>query len=128
MTHSPNHPISFMPTKEQYDSLVKRAAHMEQELAAIRSVFAHLPGPDGESVVEVCLRVADLHRRQAETIAARPAEPSPLACVWELSDEEGDKDSWCTGCGEAFTLDGTPKKKGFEFCPYCGRTLEQVEP
>lgn len=49
-------------------ALVRRAAHMTHELAEIRSVFAHLPGPEGESALEICLRVADLHRRQAETI------------------------------------------------------------
>ena len=49
--------------------------------------------------------------------------PQPV-CRW-TQDEDA---TWFSGCGEAhvFTI-GTPRENSFEFCPYCGNKLEQVD-
>ena len=41
-------------------------------------------------------------------------------CRWQHIEEN----DYQTTCNNLFTfLDGTPKEKGFEFCPYCGKRL-----
>ena len=45
-------------------------------------------------------------------------------CRW-TQDDDG---VWQTTCGNAHVFcDGNPKENKYAFCPYCGRTLEQVE-
>lgn len=65
---------SFMPTKEQWDALTKRAAHMERELAAIRNLFAHLAPNESMGVYELCEFVLRLHSNQAATIESLKAK------------------------------------------------------
>lgn len=48
----------------------QRALHMEQELAAIRNLFAHLAPDESSSAYEVCRSVLILHTNQAQTIQA----------------------------------------------------------
>jgi|WetSurSiteA1Bulk_404760.scaffolds.fasta_scaffold10017_3 hypothetical protein len=41
-------------------------------------------------------------------------------CMW-FEDQDG---NWDTQCGHKFTFtDGDPEANGFEYCPYCGKTL-----
>ena len=46
----------------------QRALHMEQELAAIRNLFAHLAPSESVSAYELCQHVLALHANQAQTI------------------------------------------------------------
>jgi hypothetical protein len=50
------------------------------------------------------------------------------SCKWVLVSET-DYEYWDTDCGESFQFnDGTPSNNHFNFCPYCGKPIEQVEP
>jgi len=45
-------------------------------------------------------------------------------CVW-IMDEEGNYE---TGCQEMFTIEsGTATENGFNYCPYCGCELIEVQ-
>lgn len=53
------------------------------------------------------------------------------SCEWKEA-KDGDygdcADYWDTGCGDSFVFnDSGPKENNFEFCPYCGKTLEVIE-
>lgn len=44
-------------------------------------------------------------------------------CIWK---EDEDGTCWTTECGELFVLmEGTPKDNKMNYCPYCGKKLEQ---
>lgn len=44
-------------------------------------------------------------------------------CKW-TEDENG---AWDTGCGKMFEFTvGGPEENGFQFCPYCGRPVDEV--
>ncbi len=46
---------------------------------------------------------------------------SPICC-WKW-----DEGFWVSDCGEAFEFnDGNPSDNGFQFCPYCGKLLEEI--
>jgi rRNA maturation endonuclease Nob1 len=48
-------------------------------------------------------------------------------CEWTLEDE--DNGTWATKCERFFSLiTGTPKVNGFDFCPYCGKPIEEKQP
>lgn len=50
--------------------------------------------------------------------------PARVVCRWTRDED----DTWFSGCGEAFVFtDGTPRENKYAYCPYCGRTLEQVD-
>lgn len=51
------------------------------ERAEIRTTFAHLPGPEQESLPQLCARIADQHRRQAETIESLTRQRDELVAV-----------------------------------------------
>ena len=60
---------SFMLTKDEQEKLKRRAAVMEQELAEIRNLFAHLaPSDEPLGVVDLCRYVLMLQTNQAHTI------------------------------------------------------------
>ena len=45
-------------------------------------------------------------------------------CKWR--ENESDM-CWDSDCSEKFVFNSDgPKENGFEFCPYCGRVIEQV--
>jgi len=44
-------------------------------------------------------------------------------CEW-VEDVDG---IWDTGCGQFFVLeDGTPSDNKMRWCPYCGKSLQEV--
>ena len=44
-------------------------------------------------------------------------------CIWE----EGEDSLWHTGCNNIHMfLDGSPTENTYKYCPYCGKTLEEV--
>lgn len=46
------------------------------------------------------------------------------ACLWV---EDAHKDCWDTNCGEKYVImAGSPKENNMRFCPFCGRTLEEM--
>lgn len=48
----------------------------------------------------------------------------PHECAWRY-DFHGD--AWDTGCGEKFWFASNgPEENGFEYCPYCGGTLNAL--
>lgn len=49
-------------------------------------------------------------------------------CVWTYipSCSEFSEDYWETSCGKAFVMiDGTPNENGYNFCPSCGKELNE---
>lgn len=65
--------LNLLPKEDvvpHVQALVERAAHMEQELAAIRNLFAHLAPDESASTYHVCQHVLALHANQAQTIQA----------------------------------------------------------
>lgn len=52
---------------------------------------------------------------------------SQSTCKWN-HDQDHENDVWETSCGNAVVFDeGEPKDHGYEFCHYCGKTIEFVE-
>jgi len=46
-------------------------------------------------------------------------------CNWV----ENDDGFWVTGCGHFFVLnDGTPSDNQMHWCPYCGKSLQEMQP
>jgi ssDNA-binding Zn-finger/Zn-ribbon topoisomerase 1 len=58
---------------------------------------------------------------------AYPKVDNPDVCLWKyVYDEYGDR--WETNCGEAFIFEiATPKEHGYNYCPKCGRPMEQSQ-
>ena len=47
-------------------------------------------------------------------------------CVWRLCDEEANV--YDTSCRNPHILiEGTPKENNYEYCPYCGKKIKEVE-
>jgi len=53
-------------------------------------------------------------------------------CIWVEKDMWEENDCveighWKTSCGKNFTFpdEGKPSKHGFEYCPYCGKDIEE---
>jgi hypothetical protein len=45
-------------------------------------------------------------------------------CVWEYQGEG----VWDTECGDSFIiLEDTPHENNMEYCPFCGRELQEFE-
>ena len=51
-------------------------------------------------------------------------QPVVTGCEWST---DGEGDMWETTCGKAFVFneDG-PIANGFEFCPFCGLSLDEL--
>jgi hypothetical protein len=51
-------------------------------------------------------------------------QPVVTGCEWST---DGESDRWETTCGKAFVFneDG-PIANGFEFCPFCGLSLDEL--
>lgn len=53
-------------------------------------------------------------------------EKSDDVCEWKLEDEEANL--YLTGCHQRqLIFDGTPKKNGYRYCPYCSKKIKAVE-
>ena len=68
----------------------------------------------------------DIQRETDRRIAIANARP----CKWIYSGNDGD-DYWIPDCdqAEAFCfLGGGPVESHFHFCPFCGKSIEVVEP
>jgi hypothetical protein len=70
-------------------------------------------------------------RREKRQIAALDESAAWLvfhlkACKWSAA-HDYDGDRWETDCGtaHAFTV-GTPETNLYKFCPYCGRTIQEI--
>lgn len=70
---------SFMPTKDQWNEYVREVARLRIEQSEVRALFAHLPGPESETLIQLCTRVARMHAQQAETIAELRSRQDELA-------------------------------------------------
>lgn len=47
-------------------------------------------------------------------------------CQWAEADP--DYGQWVSECGESFDFaNGTPTENGFQYCPYCGKPISEVE-
>ena len=45
-------------------------------------------------------------------------------CMWS---EDGCSSPWASACGHYFEFnEGGPTDNGFKFCPFCGRTCEEI--
>jgi hypothetical protein len=45
-------------------------------------------------------------------------------CTWT----ENEDDAWETSCNHIFEVnDGTPLENEMQFCPFCGKLIEEVE-
>ena len=72
----------------------------------------------------------DAARKLEKVIASLPTSAQATAkvletCRW-VRDVVATDDVWDTGCGEMFVLnDGTPKKNGMVFCPYCSKAIRE---
>lgn len=53
-----------------------------------------------------------------------------IKCTWSNSEGATADDTdthWETSCGKDFMLnDGTPDDNGFDYCCYCGKTIDQL--
>jgi len=48
-------------------------------------------------------------------------------CKWQHDGLKVDHDYWETGCENLFQfLNGGPTQNHFEFCPFCGKPIEEV--
>lgn len=63
----------------------------------------------------------DLDDEMPEDIVRRMRDGAPAVCGWEWV--RGGV-TWKTGCGRTWHFSGTPKDKGYVFCPYCGGKIE----
>ena len=60
--------------------------------------------------------------KQASTELAQLRSPF---CIW-IENEDG---LWETNCGKIFeTIDGKPSENKMQFCPFCGKLIEEIEP
>ena len=47
-------------------------------------------------------------------------------CEWRLCDEEANV--YDTSCrNQHILIEGTPKENNYEYCPYCGKKIKEVE-
>jgi hypothetical protein len=114
----------------------------KEEIIRLKSEIAHLQAENNrllEITEQLGLDSGDLHqfveteeRLILELAAAKSElgaerEKHSKVCKWTLY--SGKTDVWETECGyiwDYFELD--PKRKEFEFCPYCGCKIEQFLP
>lgn len=48
-------------------------------------------------------------------------------CGWEYSYDYKECEAYYTACGQQWQFFcGTAKENGFEYCPFCGRKIEEV--
>lgn len=52
-----------------------------------------------------------------------------MTCKWHKDAYEWeDHDYWETSCDNLFQFnDGGPKENHFEYCPYCGKRIDEVD-
>lgn len=70
-----------------------------------------------------------IHLPEPKRIPPVPAVMAPKPCFWTEMDEG---DYWQASCASenrgSFCFNGgdTPKAHGFDFCPFCGKSLVEI--
>jgi len=70
---------------------------------------------------------ADTKNRAADIMRWPAAKIEIVKCEWTFSLGAGGMAHYETGCGEGIEIMDTVKQLGFEYCPFCGGELKEVE-